>query len=92
MQIRVCRPTSCVSIATINVNTKVLRCYEIVKEPTGLEAGALRVYRQLQRMRKGGGLAFSEPRNASRRTIDLPQRAIEALRSHRKRQAEEQQT
>jgi integrase len=55
-----------------------------------LEAGTLRVHRQLQRMREGGGLVFSEPKNASRRTIDLPQRAVEALRSHRKRQAEEQ--
>jgi integrase len=33
---------------------------------------------------------FSEPKNASRRTVDLPQRAVEALRSHRKRQVEEQ--
>ncbi len=55
-----------------------------------LEAGTLRVNRQLQRIREGGGLVFSEPKNASRRTIDLPQRALEALRSHRKRQVEEQ--
>jgi len=53
-----------------------------------LDANTLRVSRQLQRMR-GGGLVFSEPKNASRRTVDLPQRAVEALRSHRKRQAEE---
>ena len=32
---------------------------------------------------------FSEPKNASRRTLELPQRAVEALRSHRKEQAEE---
>jgi integrase len=58
-----------------------------------LEAGTLRVNRQLQRMRKegdkSGTLVFSEPKNASRRTIDLPQRAIEALRNHRKTQLEE---
>jgi integrase len=48
------------------------------------------VNRQLQRIRNGGGLVFSEPKNASRRTVDLPQRAVEALRSHRKRQVEEQ--
>src|SRR5215216_2367801 len=54
-----------------------------------LDAGTLRVNRQLQRMREGGGLVFSEPKNASRRTIDLPQRALEALRSHRKHQLEE---
>jgi integrase len=57
------------------------------------DVGTLRVNRQLQRMRrdgdKPGGLVFSEPKNASRRTIDLPQRALEALRSHRKYQLEE---
>jgi integrase len=37
-----------------------------------------------------GKLVFSEPKNASRRTIDLPQRALETLRTHRKRQLEEQ--
>jgi integrase len=55
-----------------------------------LYAGTLRVNRQVQRIREGGGLVFGEPKNASRRTIDLPQRALEALRSHRKRQLEEQ--
>jgi len=54
-----------------------------------LDAGTLRVNRQVQRMRGGGGLVFSEPKNASRRTLELPQRALEALRSHRKEQAEE---
>jgi integrase len=54
-----------------------------------LEAETLRVNRQLQRIREGGGLVFSEPKNASRRTIDLPQRALEALRTHRKDQLEE---
>jgi integrase len=54
-----------------------------------LDAGTLRVSRQVQRMREGGGLVFSEPKNASRRTLELPQRAVEALRSHRKKQAEE---
>ncbi len=58
------------------------------------DAKTLRVNRQLQRMRpedgKSGRLTFSEPKNASRRTIDLPQRAVEALRSHRRQQAEAQ--
>ena len=49
-----------------------------------LEAGTLRVNRQLHRVREGGGLVFSEPKNASRRTRDLPQRALEARRTHRK--------
>jgi integrase len=53
------------------------------------DAGTLRVNRQLQRIREGGGLVFSEPKNASRRTIDLPQKTVEALRIHRKQQAEE---
>ena len=53
-----------------------------------LEDEILRVHRQLQRIRDGGGLVFSEPENASRRTIDLPQRAVEALRSHHKRHLE----
>jgi integrase len=38
------------------------------------------------------GLVSSEPKNASRRTVDLLQRAAETLRSHRKRQMEEQPT
>jgi integrase len=58
-----------------------------------LDAGTLRVNRQIQRMRrdgdKSGTLVFSEPKNASRRTVDLPQRAVEALGSHRTRQLEE---
>jgi len=55
-----------------------------------LQARTIRINRQLQRMRDGGGLYFSQPKNASRRTIKLPQTAVEALRSHRKRQVEEQ--
>ena len=54
-----------------------------------LDAGTLRVNRQVQRMRRGDGLVFGEPKNASRRTVDLPQRAVEALRSHRMQQAKE---
>ena len=58
-----------------------------------LDAGTLTVNRQLQRVRrdgdKSGRLEFSEPKNASRRTVGLPQRAVSALRSHRKRQLEE---
>jgi integrase len=54
-----------------------------------LDGGTLRVNLQLQRVRDGGGLRFSEPKNASRRTVGLPQRAVSALKSHRKRQVEE---
>jgi integrase len=58
-----------------------------------LDAETLRVNRQLQRMRKDGGkagnLVFSEPKNASRRALDLPVHAVRTLRAHRKRQLEE---
>jgi len=51
------------------------------------------VNRQLQRVRrdreKSGKLVFTEPKNASRRAVGLPQRAVSALKSHRKRQREE---
>ena len=57
------------------------------------DAGVLRVNRQLQRVRrdgdKSGSLVFSEPKNASRRTVGLPPRAVRALREHRKRQLED---
>jgi integrase len=51
----------------------------------------LRVSRQLQRGqgRSGEGLIFTEPKAASRRTVDLPTRTVEALKRHRKRQFEE---
>lgn len=59
----------------------------VSKSPT------LRVNRQLQRTRRDEGepgeLVFLEPKNASRRTVDLPRRTVEALKDHRKRQAEE---
>ncbi len=54
-----------------------------------LDGSTLRVNRQLQRVRGGGGLVFSESKNASRRIVGLPQRAMSALKSHRKRQLEE---
>ncbi len=59
-----------------------------------LDGKTLRVNRQLQRMRRiedvPGKLVFSEPKNASRRSVDLPDKAVEALRSHRKGQMEAQ--
>lgn len=58
-----------------------------------LDAGTLRVNRQLQRVRRdgdrAGSLVFSKPKNASRRAVGLPPRAVRALREHRKRQLEE---
>jgi integrase len=52
-----------------------------------LDARRLRVSRQLQRGEKG--LIFTEPKAASRHTVDLPVRTVEALKRHRKRQVEE---
>jgi integrase len=53
------------------------------------DAGKMRVVRQLQRMRSGGGLVFSPTKTSNRRTIRLTGTAVEALRRHRARQAEE---
>jgi integrase len=54
-----------------------------------LGTNTLRVNRQIQRHRDGDGLIFSEPKNASRRTVPLTATAVEALKRHGKRQAEE---
>lgn len=60
-----------------------------------LDSGTLRVNRQMQRMRRGDGkgepgkIVFSEPKYASRRSVDLPRKAVEALKPHRKKQLEE---
>lgn len=58
-----------------------------------LQAATIYIERQLQRRRgengKPGSLEFSIPKNASRRKVGLPQRAVTALRTHRKRQTEE---
>jgi integrase len=53
-----------------------------------LDARRLRVSRQLQRSSQEG-LIFTEPKAASRRTVDLPTSTVEALKRHRKRQVEE---
>lgn len=55
-----------------------------------LEAGSMQVRRQLQRMRDGSGLAFLPLKNPDgRREVALGPMAVEALRKHRARQAEE---
>jgi integrase len=58
------------------------------------EAGTLRVRRTVQRLKRSGAerseLVYSEPKSAkSRRTIALPNVCVDALREHRRRQAEE---
>src|SRR5829696_5438968 len=56
-----------------------------------LDTRRLRVSRQLQRnhARSGERLIFTEPKAASRRTVDLPAQTVEVLKRHRKRQVEE---
>jgi integrase len=76
-------------VLSLTCGLRMGECLGLKWSDIDLDAGTLRVNRLLQRIREGGGLVFSEPKNASRRTIDLPQRALEALRLHSKRQAEE---
>lgn len=54
-----------------------------------LDTGRLRIHRQLQRLRDGSGLKFVTPKSGKGRTVQLVPSAIKALRSHRRRQAEE---
>jgi integrase len=79
----------CLYVLSLTVGLRMGEALGLKWSDIDLDEKTLRVSRQLQRMREGGGLVFSEPKNASRRTVDLPQRAVEALRSHRKRQLEE---
>ena len=56
----------------------------------GSNVPSLRVRRTLTRTGNGKGLALGEPKTKkSRRTVRLTPRAVEALKSHRARQAEE---
>src|SRR5215208_3059538 len=58
-------------------------------EDVDLEARTLRVRRQLQRSRDGSGLIFVPTKNKKNRVIRLGAAAVEALKIHRERQAEE---
>ena len=69
-------------VLSLTCGLRMGECLGLKWSDIDLDAGTLRVNRLLQRIREGGGLVFSEPKNASRRTIDLPQRALEALRAH----------
>jgi integrase len=55
----------------------------------GGDRPTLRVGRHLQRMRDGSGLKFVAPKSGKGRTIRLSSRAVEALKAHRARQAEQ---
>ena len=80
----------CLYVLSLTVGLRMGEALGLKWSDIDLDRKTLRVSRQLQRIREGGGLVFSEPKNSSRRTVDLPLRAIEALRSHRKGQIEEQ--
>ncbi len=56
-------------------------------EDVHLEAGTMRVARTLSRANSGP--RFTTPKNGKGRSITLTKQAVEALRSHRKRQNEE---
>jgi integrase len=59
-------------------------------EDVDLDGQTVRVRRTLTRIDNGRRLALGEPKTRkSRRTVRLTQKAVEALRSHRKRQLEE---
>jgi integrase len=88
--LRAARGEKCEALYVLSI-TVGFRCGEALGlkwSDIDLDTGTLRVTRQLQRIREGGGLVFMEPKNASKRTVDLPQRAVEALRGHRKAQLE----
>ena len=59
-------------------------------EDVDLDGSIVRVRRTLTRVENGKRLALGEPKTKkSRRTVRLTQRAVEALKRHRARQAEE---
>jgi integrase len=85
-----CDRFECLYVLSLTCGLRMGEALGLKWSDIDLDAGTLRVHRQLQQIREGGRLVFSEPKNASRRTIDLPHKAVEALWSQRKRQLEEQ--
>lgn len=64
-------------------------CLALRWEDIDLDSGTLRVRHTLQRL-EGGGWELAEPKSKnSRRTLGLPNFAIQAIKEHRKRQLEE---
>lgn len=68
----------CLYVVSLTIGLRAGEALGLKWSDIDLEEGKLRIRRQLQRMRDGGGLVFSEPKNASRRTVDLPERTVEA--------------
>lgn len=54
-----------------------------------LDTGLLRVWHQLQRLPKGGGLVFREIKERRRKTVKLPPELVKVLKAHRADQAAE---
>jgi integrase len=74
-------------VLSLTIGLRIGEAHGLKWSDIDLYTGTLCVNRQLQ-WYTGKGLVFSEPERGSRRTVDLPQRTVEALRSHRKRQVE----
>jgi integrase len=54
----------------------------LMRSDADLDARTLRIERQLQRRRDGGGLHYPDPKHGSKRTIKLPKKVAEALSEH----------
>lgn len=75
---------------TLSVGLRRSEVLGLKWEDVDLKEGRLSVRRGLHRAPKNGGLILLEPKSEkSRRTVALPQMAVEALRRHRKVQAAE---
>ena len=67
-------------VLSLTVGPRMGKALGLRWSEVNLDANTLRVSRQLKRMREGGELVFSEPKNASRHTVNPPQRRLaEAL-------------
>ena len=79
----------CLYALSLMCGLRMGECLGLKWSDIDLDAGTLWVHRQLQRVSDGGGLVISEPKNASRRTVALPQRVVEAIKRHGECQLEE---
>jgi integrase len=77
-------------VLAIHTGMRRAELLDLKWEDVDLDGATVRVRRTLTRTGNGRRLALGEPKTRkSRRTVRLTQRAVEALRSHRKRQLEE---
>ncbi len=61
----------------------------LTRSDADLDTRTLRIERQLQRRRDGGGLHYPDPKHGSKKTIKLPKKVAEALSEHLERQRQE---